>query len=208
MAGTVRPLLSYNNMHSVIYSFPVAAINIDMLIGIFVLLSIIGRMMKARKPEEEQQSTPQPNASRRPASDPQAELEEFLKSLVGAPNLTGSQPVKTPPAPPSPVKRPPPPPSNALNYAKRKSPPHNPRKQTSPAPERKALPIQPARNRPAMKQVELHNNRIIVAPKAAGGVRKQHYLFKELSCRKNIRKAVVLREILGPPLALRKTGTS
>ncbi len=177
---------------------------IDDLIPVVIILTvIISRIIKAATqgkplapppPADRMRPTPQP-----PVRQPEEELREFLQALSGVAQ-TRSEPLPSPP-PPVPAQRPvahkrfqaPPKPSRATQPAKpvRTA---RPAPQPAPTPARKPAPFwnQPA---PAPRPV-------IVEACELNPSRAE--LNKHLEDARSLRGAWILREVLGPPVALRR----
>jgi len=153
---------------------------------IIVVITIISQIIRLSK----RGGAPRPDSRRPPTPAPfpgaNKDLSDFLESLTGAP-------IERQPPPPRPEAQEPGPP-----------PPPLPRVSVTP-PASAAAPVravqararQPVAVAPATAERGL-------APKAAG---KRLKVFSQLRSPTSLRRAVVLREILGSPLGLRSPGS-
>lgn len=185
--------------------------------AIIIIGSLVVRIIKANK-ERSSQPTPAPPGPRpaTPEPDvqwkpPEDELREFLERL-------GGKPVTPPPPPPPPAGRqvaPPPPPPTARPKlapqvlrapAPQKTFRRKPtRAAPAPAPAPAIAPAPaPAPRRPAPKPIPA----VAVAPVRTAGRRSEYrkVLDRLMKERSTLRSAIVVRDVLGPPLALRTHG--
>lgn len=192
-------------MEALTENISVAGIDPDLIIvAVIIVGSIIGQIMKAAKggtPAKRQGAEPggenTPPATNRNVTDAQRELEEFLQSLAGVPK---QQPA-SPPTPP-PIKK-----TTPAASQKRHTPPPV-KKPPLPQQRRKPAPaIQP--QRPVLSQVKLQSSPVTadITTLGMGGSAKhsklRRLLNKDLQSSDSLRKAIVLREVFGPPLGLR-----
>lgn len=184
---------------------------IDDLIPVLVFLAIaIGQIMKARAKArqggEDREQRPPPSGS----ASPQDELQEFLRSLSGAP-----------PPPATPVPPPAPPQIRPPRRVPAAAPPVRPQPRAwspTPVPNRP-----PPRTRTAAPPPVPTATRVVALPqapdpdasayatetkvrKSAVASRRQLRiaLGKDLISRQSLRKAIVLKEIVGSPLGSRR----
>jgi len=168
-----------NNMSNL---FHIAAGGFDLFIWLIIIAAtIIAQIVKAGRKVGGSVSpdTPRPR-SVGPA--PQDELRDFLQTL--------SRTEQPPQAIARPAAPPPPPPARARPVA---MPIHAPR------PEPRAMPLTP--RRPARHTAAKPAR---TAPQRVPGSRSIQ-VARELGQKESLRKAILLREILGPPLALRES---
>ena len=177
----------------------------DAIIPILIIAAtIIAQLIKAGKRAAKGSAPPSDSQGRRSTSSaPQDELKNFLESLVG-----NAPPAPAPPAPP------PVPPPQA--HAAPPSPPSRERlvQMDTPTAKLRAKPSRRAKPRPAHTPVTA--SRIAVKPHpstpthdayamgntiSASQLRTE--LLADLSQVDSLRKAIVLREIIGPSLAMR-----
>ncbi|MBL7077989.1 MAG: hypothetical protein ISS31_11030 [Kiritimatiellae bacterium] len=181
---------------------------IDDLIPVVIILTVvIARIMKAVK--QGKPLVPPPPATNRPrprtplepdAVQPAEELREFLAALSGAPQQR-TEPPPPPPVqiqpPPTPAARPvsTPPRAHARKW-KRPKQGHHAAAAAVPAPPKPTKPA-PFWNQPAPKP-----RPIIVEACELSPMRQE--LNKHLEDTRSLRGAWILREVLGPPVALRR----
>lgn len=193
-----------------------AAIGEALIPIIAIIVWIVSSIVKAGKqgqPARGEQQTPGP--SRSPAEDPQDELRKFLEQLSGGaapPQAEAPPPPAAEPSPP-PIYEPPPnevpPPVRERSHVR-----EAPRVQQPPA----VQPRRPATQEPAHPDrscsVDEARERIIqsrefIASKTHAAPRQKQQmssalrrLIGDLTRPETARKAIILREILGPPLGL------
>jgi hypothetical protein len=171
-----------------------------------VAVSIIAQIVKAGRRNQERPAPPPGAGADFPAAEPADELRQFLEKLAGAP------PVERPPAPP-PVAPPPVPYSSSTQTR-----PSEPSRSTAAAMRNER--VRAAASRPSAVRPEpppafvakpaMPRPLIVRAPvpglPAQPAPVQTHELCAMLFDPAAIRKAILLREILGPPVALGKKG--
>ncbi len=173
-------------MYLLLQNMPLAGLDLEtIVIGLIIFGSIIGKIKKASNTNARNQkgATGQSGA---PSSTPsksttevQTELENFLRTLVG-----GNAPVTAPPPMPTAIKQTPPP---------RKKP---------------LAPPPPQKSAGTLTPKNIIDDHTCEATMELKTLKREPEFAKSISTdlRKNIslRKAIVLREILNPPVALRR----
>lgn len=157
---------------------------------VIILVSIVAQLVKAGKRTSAGERPPRPGT---PSESPGGELQDFLRSLSGQ---------QTPPEPAT-LRVPPPPPPPAPA-------PQKVRAVHSPAPKKRVVqkpPPPPGQTQPVSAKVQqpasLTPTPVAAparepAPRLLG--RNVALLFRD---RTSLREAIVLREVLGPPLGAR-----
>ena len=198
---------------------------ITLVIFVVVILAQIVKAAKGKKPTIAAPGTSPANEGSYTA--PEDELRKFLESLSGAPAAhEESRPAQPPPVAthvPAPPPRPHPVPHAQPEVLVAPRPAPHPTAQPTVAAAVKRVPVEThdvvsrpaALPAPALRPYELYALQSVKTTSDAAGNpvvhvhRETHHfrkeLFAQLSDREAIRKAIVLREILGPCLALRRS---
>ena len=177
-----------------------------LIVTIFVIISQIAKASKKNAPPTQKQGLPDAGGS------PEEELRDFLKRLSGGAEESQQQPPPPPPRPQRPLPPPPLPAPAARTTAGGQAgaqripsepPAHHhrqkPRAEPLPAPVPQAV-LTPAPAQMAPVTVAP------VAPRVPSGYWRA-IIVADLANRECQREAIILRDILGPPLALRRRST-
>jgi len=174
---------------------PLAAIGLDdILVGIVILVIVILRIARAASASQErQQRGPERGGegAARPGADPQEELQRFLRTLAGEEQE-------------KPAPRPPPPPRAATARPQRTAP--SPRKDKPARQTPASHPQRPRTKMPATPAAPHIGSTAVTdlgARNAVRMARRRAELRRDLRRPESLRGAILLREVLGPPLALR-----
>lgn len=174
---------------------PIAGIGFGEIVWVIIaLVVVIVRIIRSRRetvvPPQSPHSPGQPRA---PQSDPQAELQRFLRALAGE-----EEPVQVRPP------QPPPPPQQARRV--QRAPRPTPVPVATPAMATAPLSkVGEASAEPATAGVGITD---LAAGNTAGAARLRANLLRDLRQPQALRKGILLREILGPPVAMRESGRS
>ena len=176
---------------------PIAGIGAGEIVWVIIaLVVVIARIIRAQRETGVQPQSPDPSRQPRPPEgNPQAELQRFLRTLAGE-----EEPVQAPHTQPPP----PPPQARRVQPAARRAP--------RPAP----VPVA----RPAMAVTPKGQTRQGTGKEAVAGLgltdlsagntatqtRLQADLRRDLRQTHALRRGILLREILGPPVAMRQPG--
>lgn len=195
-------------MWILVNSAPLAAIDIEsIIIGLVIFGSIVGKIMKATKSDGSKQKgasarTRAPSASpSKRISNAQSELEAFLSTLN---NAAAPQKAQAAPPPPPPVPRP---------TERRQAPPRPPTvrrakpqyiKQTTLPKVHMQAPAEPDCDERDHTDQEVSTD-LHAYCESSGRSAFAESIGDDLINKQSIRKAIILREILGPPVALRTT---
>jgi len=173
---------------------------------VIVIGSAIVQMIKAKKKASQPAQKPQDSQDSSPHSD---ELRDFLQAISGAPPVPPPapppQPVRTaaaqtqPPRPHHTRPAPPPlPPSMTIKHRPAPVKPHKPAERHRPKPPELVLKPTPEKQvKPAITKI---TPLATATPKGLAAL-----IIQDLKNMDSTRKAIVLREILGPPIALRRS---
>lgn len=204
----------------------------DLIWILVIVASIIGQFLKTAKTMKKpgQPPAPPPPAPRAGGSAPRDELEDFLRTLMGEQTKSALPPKPPPPPVARPVR---PPVAAAMPPPRPQSPrplaaprpmtvPPVVAAHTRPAPARhvRAVPVpQPVRPPPrppepspaqltelmsaAMRSVPAIG---LAAPSGASCSETRRELLRMFRSRAPLRSAILMREILGPPIALQPQG--
>jgi hypothetical protein len=176
-------------MYLLLQNMPLAGIDLQSIIfGLIIFGSIIGKIKKASSSGRENQkgatgqSGPPSSTPSKSTSEVQTELEDFLKTLVG-----GNAPV-TAPTPQAP------PPMPAVIKQTPKNKPLAPPLPQKPVASRTSTKTEEDYTCDATMKLETLNRKSAFAKSISTDLRENM----------SVRKAIALREILGPPIALRR----
>ncbi|MBT3192578.1 MAG: hypothetical protein HN341_08490 [Verrucomicrobia bacterium] len=192
-----------------------ALANIGVIWAIFIVISIVAQVIKASK----KVSSEAPGTDDGPRGGPAEsndELRQFLEQLGGGGAATPKPLPPRPPAPPRPaVQRreptmrvspedhrqntPQATPSVVRRRAVTEAPPHEPHATPPPPP---AVPER-VRPKPQKQRSETVQIELPASSASQAASKLQRLIRDELQQTEDTRKAIVLREVLGPPLALR-----
>lgn len=199
------------------YNLPIAAIDLDTIIGVIIFISIIGRLIGSKNKKNTDSTTDETSVPGKTGnvSDAQEELQAFLNTLAGIPQ----EPKPVPPPPPVPIQTPP---------AKQKQiqvETTSSLQQSRPVvPAQKMHIVRPSAQPPVRHAVPTTRKHSVAPPlppipRSATAVRaarktldkydvKEHsgsatLLRRDISDKSSLRKFIVLKEILDKPLALR-----
>ncbi|MBL7115486.1 MAG: hypothetical protein ISS35_06950 [Kiritimatiellae bacterium] len=160
---------------------------------IVVIASIAGQIAKASKRAKQKQRektnhAPAPRSNPKSGS-PEDQLQDFLRSLTGQPPHVEPQPVA--PAPPPVMKQPRPEHTSRTKQKKAHRKTHQPMTKT----------ISPAgqATQPAVMPAMIQTDSLQSMQQATG-----QSALKRISAQRALRSAIVWKEILGPPVALKK----
>jgi hypothetical protein len=161
---------------------PIAVVDMDLVIGVVAVIVWLIVQAVGKKNKDAPSSTPMPSEPM-DSSSPGDELRKFFEDMEKAGGAEPPQPVVPPPPPPRRAARP--------KHAARAHVQAPPEETILPPP---LVPVSASpQNAPAlvpiMEPIKLH------AP--------THKWAKGYACPENLRKMMVAREVLGPPLALR-----
>lgn len=190
-----------------VYAFPIAAGGEGIFWLIVVVFVIVSQIAKAAKKGSSPQGTPPFGGP--DATSPEEELSDFLKRLTeGARQQTQHRPA--PPPLPAAAHRPPPLPTrgarreNTTLASQRAKPQPRRREHTA------AETITPAMERPvASSAAQIMANAVRVATPMAdtpAPSRMRKGIMNQLKDTPSVRTAILLREVLSPPLAFRRQG--
>jgi len=177
---------------------------------IFIIVAIISRVVTAAREKKEAAAKPAPRPRQRPTrqapvvppviTDAQEELQDFLKQLAGA-SSASPEPEPAPPMPeeiPVPTRTPPPMPHEILQVP----PERTVARPTTPALQPQSVPPSSISSRRASQEI---------SDEPAGPTLSQLHikllrlaLGTDLMGRASLQKAILLQEVIGKPLALRK----
>jgi len=180
---------------------------LDILDGIIpvvaVIIWIVSSMMKgAKKGPRPGRSAPMTPQGPAPSGDPQEQLRRFLQDLSESAGQQAPEPPSVfeeeeEPAPPPRVVPPPPPPIRVAAAT--------PRVQAVPdAYERVARPVHAPGSAMEARDPLAQETMRPVSSRRSQPARR--WLRRHLNSAKGVRNAVILREVLGPPLGMRKQG--
>jgi len=200
--------------------FYIADIGEGLFWFLVVIITIVVQIVKAsKKASQSDQSIQQETKG---YSSPEEELQNFLKSLASGPRPGPGPTVERPQAPEFRQAISPTPPPIPVRYAQPPQPRH------APLPPQAQQPVHPAQRgaggpaRPAPQKKTVHQEKLVRKDEALEtdaylvGTKKPQFtiqalrvaLGSDLITRSMLRKVIALHEIIGPPLALRKSGTA
>ena len=169
--------------------------NIELIWALFIIITVVAQIVKGAKKvaskapgkteEEGAPGSPRETPDRGERED---ELRKFLESLAGG-RPRAPKPATVPPPMPPPARRQPPPARPKTRVVAQPPPPPRP-KPAPPPPE----PVE------AEAPTTMHVQTFRAKRRTSA---LQNILLKELRNNADRRKSVVLREILGPPIALK-----